>query len=102
VPIEEARRANTLGSSLQAAVTLALNAESEALLSADQWAEIAIVSSVAMEIGVGETAARISPAPGSKCVRCWRVLPEVGTQTGHPGLCARCTDAVESGLVCRA
>ncbi len=32
VPIEEARRANTLGSSLQAAVTLALNAESEALL----------------------------------------------------------------------
>jgi isoleucyl-tRNA synthetase len=102
VPIEEARRANTLGSSLQAAVTLALNAESEALLSADQWAEITIVSDVTIEPAADEPVATISPAPGTKCVRCWRVLPEVGTQTGHPGLCARCTDAVESGLVCRA
>ena len=34
VPIEEARRANTLGSSLQASVTLPLNAETESLLSA--------------------------------------------------------------------
>ena len=30
------------------------------------------------------------------------VLPEVGRQPNHPALCARCADAVESGLVCRA
>ncbi len=41
-------------------------------------------------------------APGTKCARCWRVLPEVGTDPAHPALCLRCADAVESGLVCRA
>ena len=54
VPIEEARRANTLGSSLQASVTLPLNAETEPLLSEDQWAEIAIVSDVRIERGTGD------------------------------------------------
>ena len=102
VPIEEARRANTLGSSLQAAVTLPLSAETESLLSADQWAEIAIVSDVRIERGTGDASATISPAPGSKCARCWRVLTEVGQQPKHPALCERCADAVESGLVCRA
>jgi isoleucyl-tRNA synthetase len=102
VPIEEARRANAIGSSLQASVTLPLNAETESLLSEDQWAEIAIVSNVRIERDTGDALATISPAPGSKCARCWRVLPEVGQQSKHPALCERCTDAVESGLVCRA
>jgi len=48
-----------------------------------------------------EPPAIITAAPGAKCARCWRVLPEVGSQPGHPTLCARCADAVESGLVCR-
>ena len=39
-----------------------------------------------------------SPAPGDKCVRCWRILPEVGQEAAHPALCMRCTDAVDSGL----
>ena len=101
VPIEEARRANTLGSSLQAAVTLALKPEHELLLSEDQWAEIAIVSNLQIVSDPEEPPATITPAPGNKCARCWRVLPEVGLQPGHPTLCERCSDAVESGLVCR-
>ncbi|HEY3846882.1 MAG TPA: isoleucine--tRNA ligase [Acetobacteraceae bacterium] len=102
VPIEEARRANTLGSSLQAAVVLPLTAENKALLTEEQWAEIAIVSSVRVERGNGEPLATVTPAPGAKCARCWRVLPEVGSVAAHPSLCLRCADAVESGLVCRA
>jgi isoleucyl-tRNA synthetase len=98
VPIEEARRANTIGSSLQAAVTLPLG---EPLLTEDQWAEIAIVSHVRIVPGADDALATIEPAPGNKCARCWRVLPEVGSQKQHPTLCERCTDAVESGLVCR-
>jgi isoleucyl-tRNA synthetase len=101
VPIEEARRANTLGSSLQAAVVLPLKPEHELLLSEDQWAEIAIVSGAQIVSDPEEPAATISAAPGEKCARCWRVLTEVGTQAGHPTLCLRCTDAVDSGLVCR-
>jgi len=44
----------------------------------------------------------VRKAPGEKCARCWRVLPEVGENPRHSALCRRCADAVESGLVCRA
>ncbi|HET7882620.1 MAG TPA: isoleucine--tRNA ligase [Acetobacteraceae bacterium] len=101
VPIEEARRANTLGSSLQASVTLPLTEEHAALLSEDEWAEIAIVSDMHVIAGHDDALATIGPAPGTKCARCWRVLTEVGQQAAHPALCARCADAVDSGLVCR-
>ena len=101
VPIEEARKANIVGSSLQAAVELPLNAEHEHLLDEAAWSEIAIVSSVRIVPDTDEPLSRVTPASGDKCVRCWRVLPEVGSNATHPGLCLRCTDAVESGLVCR-
>jgi isoleucyl-tRNA synthetase len=71
------------------------------LLSEAEWAEVLIASTVVFarpEIG-NLASARV--ADGSKCARCWRVLPEVGQQPGHPSLCARCSDAVESGLVCQ-
>jgi isoleucyl-tRNA synthetase len=101
VPIEEARKANLIGSSLQATVELPLNADHQNLLDEAAWAEIAIVSSVKLVSDTGEPLAKVTPASGEKCVRCWRVLPEVGTNTTHPTLCLRCADAVESGLVCR-
>jgi isoleucyl-tRNA synthetase len=102
VPIEEARQLNTVGSSLEAAVTLPLNAEHARLLDTAAWAEIAIVSKLETVPDTGEAAATITRAPGAKCARCWRVLQEVGQQPNHPTLCVRCTDAVESGLVCRS
>jgi isoleucyl-tRNA synthetase len=102
VPIEEARAAKTLGASLQAAVTLKLAPDEAMLLPADAWAEVAIVSAVHMVSGVGDEPATVAPAPGDKCVRCWRVLPEVGSVAAHPALCVRCADAVDSGLVCKA
>ncbi len=101
VPIEEARKANVIGSSLQAAVELSLNAEHETLLDAAEWAEIAIVSSVKAVPDMVEPPVRVTPAHGEKCARCWRVLQEVGTNRAHLALCLRCADAVESGLVCR-
>jgi isoleucyl-tRNA synthetase len=101
VPIEESRKTNAIGSSLQAAVELPLNAEHEHLLDEAAWAEIAIVSSVRIVPDTDEPLSKVTPASGDKCLRCWRVLPEVGSSASHPGLCLRCTDAVESGLVCR-
>jgi isoleucyl-tRNA synthetase len=35
-------------------------------------------------------------APGEKCVRCWQVLPEVGSEAEHPSLCKRCADVVRN------
>jgi isoleucyl-tRNA synthetase len=102
VPIEEARAAKAIGASLQAAVTLKLAPDETDLLSAADWEEIAIVSAVRMAGGIGDEPAAVEPAPGTKCVRCWKVLTEVGTIAVHPGLCVRCADAVDSGLMCKA
>ena len=37
----------------------------------------------------------VAAASGRKCERCWKVLDEVGDRPDHPGLCARCADAVD-------
>jgi isoleucyl-tRNA synthetase len=102
VPLEEARRANAIGASLQAAVTLPLTPDEAELLDEAGWAEISIVSQLAIADAGEPGEATISQAAGEKCARCWRVLREVGADARHPALCLRCADAVESGLVCRA
>jgi isoleucyl-tRNA synthetase len=101
VPIEECRKTNLIGSSLQAAVELPLSADHETLLDAAEWSEIAIVSSVRIVRDTEEPQSKVTPALGDKCARCWRVLTEVGSNATHPSLCLRCSDAVESGLVCK-
>ncbi|MFV1956889.1 MAG: isoleucine--tRNA ligase [bacterium] len=39
-------------------------------------------------------AVAVIPAPGSKCERCWKYTPEVGTISNHPGICERCYSAL--------
>jgi isoleucyl-tRNA synthetase len=101
VPIEESRKTNEIGSSLQAAVVLPLSADHLNLLDEAAWTEIAIVSSVQIVPATDESPSKVTPASGAKCARCWKVLTEVGTNASHPALCLRCADAVESGLVCK-
>jgi isoleucyl-tRNA synthetase len=88
--LEKSRQEGVIGASLQAAVTL--QGETFDLLDPAGWADVAIVSHVTA--AAGETEARIDRAPGEKCLRCWRVLPEVGSDPAAPGLCLRCADAV--------
>ncbi len=101
VPIEELRKTNAIGSSLQAAIGLKLSAAHVTLMDEAAWSEIAIVSSVQIEPDTDESPARVMPASGAKCVRCWKVLPEVGSNATHPSLCLRCSDVVDSGLMCK-
>ena len=77
----------------------------QSLLDAEHWAEVAIVSQVVVDVpplanGMAHiddpTELVASPAPGHKCARCWRILPEVGRTEAHPTLCLRCTDAVDA------
>ena len=99
--LEEGRRVGWLKSSLQAAVQFPADHDCRQLLSAPDWAEILIVSSIILENpNQALPAFKIDAAPGTKCARCWRVLEEVGSQPSHPALCARCADAVDSGLLC--
>ncbi|MCW8085784.1 isoleucine--tRNA ligase [Sabulicella glaciei] len=89
--IEAARASGQVGSSLQAAPALALPEADRALLDEEGWAEVSITSGFRLE--TGETpSARFAPAPGAKCERCWRVLPEVSD--AH-GLCLRCEAVVQ-------
>ena len=81
--LEAARAEKRIGASLQAAITVPDSLLD--LVGAEAWAELAIVSTAAPgPLGV-------TRAPGGKCARCWRVLPEVATDTA---LCHRCTDVL--------
>ena len=95
--LEEMRRAGTIGAALQARAALRFAPEEDRLLSDDEWAEVLLVSAVAVGTAApGEPGGvEVAVAEGQKCARCWRVLPEVGTVAHHPALCRRCADAVE-------
>ena len=95
--LEEARRQGLVKSSLQAAVTLGFGAGEDTMLDASGWAEVLITSDVGFAVDQGDT---VAVADGTKCVRCWKVLPEVGHRADHATLCARCADAVTLGRVC--
>ena len=87
--LEGARRDGLIGASLQAEPRLTLAMEDMPLLDAAGWAEICITSS--LDLGAGNPAISVAPAPGQKCDRCWRVLPEVAAATS---LCLRCSAVV--------
>jgi isoleucyl-tRNA synthetase len=92
VAIEDMRRAKMIGSSLQAVAVIALDkfvALSDVLSGLQDWADICITSRAVAEETPGAGVAK-----GTKCERCWRVLPEVGTHAEHPTLCNRCCEAV--------
>lgn len=36
----------------------------------------------------------VSAATGTKCVRCWHIRDDIGTDSTHPELCARCATNV--------
>ena len=92
--LEVARRNGLIGASLQAKV--ALEGDAFAALPAEAWEDVLIASQVAVAPGA-EARATVTQAPGAKCDRCWRVLPEVGQSHAHPALCRRC-EAVVEGL----
>jgi isoleucyl-tRNA synthetase len=96
--LEEARAARTIGSSLEARVTVRGPSELLAVLEAyerqgppfpSHLASLFIVSQVALEEG-RELQAEVAHARGSKCERCWNWSEKVGTFDVHPAVCERC------------
>jgi len=45
-----------------------------------------------------EPVAVFHAAPGWKCQRCYKVLPEVGLEPAHPDICLRCVAVVDPNL----
>src|SRR5580658_152409 len=109
--LELDRAAKRIGSSLQAAVIVHVGGDLTvpvlaALLDGLDLATLSIVSAAAFAASPAPEGAfaladlpgiavSVGPAPGEKCQRCWRILPEVGTVADRPELCLRCADAVD-------
>ncbi len=104
--IEIERSEKRIRSSLEAHPTLYLaHKEDHDLLNEDGWAEVAITSalSVVKEKGpkeafttddAGAISVVINQAEGQKCVRSWKISPDVGRNPDYPDLSPRDADAV--------
>lgn len=102
--LEEARQNGMIGSSLEARVTFrTADPELQKFLAdtINLWPSIAIISDCGLEM-VGthagtekeELKVLVSHAEGAKCPRCWQWKTDVGSDAGHPHLCARCASVV--------
>ena len=94
--LEQARADKTIGKSLEAEVDLTVTAEDAFLADMDAaaLADVLIVSQVRVDVGAAQSVT-VRPAGGAKCLRCWKVLPTVGSDAGHPELCPRCAAVVK-------
>ncbi|WP_313670583.1 isoleucine--tRNA ligase [Sandarakinorhabdus sp.] len=91
--LEELRRAKTVGSFLEASVTITTtHADRIAALAGLDLAELLLVADVSLTHGDTESLT-VEKADLAKCARCWRLLPDVNAETE---LCGRC-DAVVNG-----
>jgi isoleucyl-tRNA synthetase len=105
--LELERAQKRIGASLQAAVTVHADpAYAEAVAGLD-LAELCITSAAALAAGAAPAGAFTLPdvpgvavvvgaAPGEKCQRCWRILPEVGSLPAYAELCERCAETVSA------
>jgi isoleucyl-tRNA synthetase len=103
--LEEQRQAKVIGTSLEAAITLAATGRfADALkgLEPDDVAAFCIVSDAAVVAAAPDQPAdslvvTVSRADGEKCQRCWRYVPGIAGAAATEGLCDRCIDALGLG-----
>ena len=90
--IETVRTAGSVGSSLQANVTVTANPQDLALLaSLSGDAKFVFITSV-LSLAAGDTlSTQVQASNDVKCERCWHYRADVGTNEAHPTLCGRCT-----------
>ncbi len=91
--LEEARQRKEIGSSLEASILVTGND--------DVWKrfesflpELFIVSTVELQLGP-KTQFEVRKAVGEKCVRCWQIRSDVGSNPAYPGVCARCASVLD-------
>ena len=103
--LELERAEKRIGSSLQAAPTVFAGSDYLDAMKAIDLAEIAITSDASLSTGTAPANAfTLAEVPGvavvpqlaigAKCVRCYRVLPEVTRDPARGEICDRCADAV--------
>lgn len=106
--LEQARKAQVLGGSLEADITLyadeALKTQLDLL--GDELRFVLITSGATVKASAEKTDAAektdvsglfvsVAKTAGEKCVRCWHHREDVGSHTGHEELCGRCVTNVD-------
>jgi len=119
--LEQARTAGIIGHSLDAKVVFeSRNGDQTSILrdliEADRsrLQDLLIVSQANMstesnagtsgEVSIYDAAllrcvVKVGKADGVKCERCWKYDPQVGKDTNHPTVCARCATVLNAGEV---
>jgi len=98
--IEHKRANNTLGSSLEACIKLKFWDFDYDFFNSVDWSEVCIISSHSLSsenipkdnVIWPKDRLEVEKAPGKKCVRCWKILPEVADSADD--LCHRCDSVV--------
>ena len=106
--LEQARKAQVLGGSLEADITLyadeALKTQLDLL--GDELRFVLITSGVTVKASAEKTDdaeqtdvsglfVSVAKTAGEKCVRCWHHREDVGSHAGHEELCGRCVTNVD-------
>ncbi|MDF7675621.1 isoleucine--tRNA ligase [Neisseriaceae bacterium ESL0693] len=96
VTLEPLRSDKSIGSSLQADVTIAAPAEVLTPLQSlgDELRFVLMVAQVQLQ-AAAELAVTAGVDQGQKCERCWHYTNDVGSHAAHPGLCGRCADNLD-------
>ena len=89
--LEAVRQSGAIGSSLQAEVVItAPAAEHDALAALGDDLRFVTITSAASVVAGDSLAIRVTPSNHPKCERCWHWRADVGADSAHPTLCARC------------
>ncbi|WP_319923243.1 isoleucine--tRNA ligase, N-acetyltransferase domain-containing [Moraxella catarrhalis] len=96
--IEQARSDKIVSSNLTAKVTITAPQDIADILNkfGDELRFVFITSDATVKSG-DTLSTTITPADGTKCVRCWHVRTDVGTHAEHPEICGRCVQNLDDG-----
>jgi isoleucyl-tRNA synthetase len=91
--LEEKRAAGEIGGGLDAMIALTVPLNMVTSANGEDWSDFLIVSQASVKAG-DEISVSVAKAEGSKCNRCWRILPEVGTCIPDD-VCVRCANVLK-------
>lgn len=91
--MDDARTDKVINSSLSASLEIvADDATYQALAKLGDELRFVLITS-AVTLTKGDTVSvKVAPAVGEKCVRCWHILPSVGSVAEHKDICPRCVE----------
>jgi isoleucyl-tRNA synthetase len=91
--LEEFRAAGKIGSGLESVVRLRIPAELVGSAHGECWPDFLIVSGAEVTAG-DEVSVEVLKSPDARCARCWKHLPDTGSDPAFPDICARCASVV--------